>query len=62
MEAKISDFGTVKTMEERTSTKGTPIAYTLRYVSPETLLNNITSFTSDIWSFGLICYELMTGY
>ncbi len=61
MEAKICDFGTVKTMEGKTSTKVSRFAYTIRYVSPETKLKNITSFSSDIWSFGLICYELMTG-
>ncbi len=61
MEAKISDFGTVRNMEEKTSTQGTGIAFTLKYVSRETKYEHVTSYASDIWSLGLIGYELMTG-
>ena len=31
-----------------------------RYSAPEYILNNIVSFKSDIWSAGLLMYELFT--
>ena len=37
------------------------VAYTMRYVSGETAIDEITSFKSDIWSFGLVMYEVLTG-
>lgn len=37
------------------------LAYTAKYASPETTIEEVTSFASDIWSFGLLLYELFTG-
>jgi serine/threonine protein kinase len=33
----------------------------MRYVSPETALDEVTSFKSDIWSLGLVIYEVLTA-
>lgn len=31
------------------------------YLAPETILSGENSHASNIWSFGIICYELFTG-
>jgi len=35
---------------------GTPL-----YMSPETLFNNVYSFKTDIWSLGVVVYEMLFG-
>lgn len=31
------------------------------YMAPETLINNVYSFKSDIWSAGVVLYEMIFG-
>lgn len=31
------------------------------YMAPETLINNHYSFKSDIWSTGVVLYEMLFG-
>jgi serine/threonine protein kinase len=31
------------------------------YLAPETILSGENSYASNIWSFGIICYEIFTG-
>lgn len=59
-EAKIADFGFAKkcfsqNMKERYNV-GSPL-----YMPPEALKNNIYSTKSDIWSIGIMAYELLHG-
>ncbi|XP_050387374.1 mitogen-activated protein kinase kinase kinase 20-like [Argentina anserina] len=54
--AKVGDLGLAKKNEVRGSWRGTPI-----YLSPETVANNVQEHTSDIWAFGLIVLEMLTG-
>ena len=60
---KISDFGLAKQYQTNTIDKtlkqtfcGSPI-----YMAPEILNNNDYDSKSDIWSIGVIIYELITG-
>ncbi len=59
---KIMDFGISETFRSRnnrikeTNRSGTPV-----YMSPEQLLEKDTRKESDIWSFGVMLYELITG-
>ena len=68
---KLLDFGLAKfdktastalaeTMT-RLSTTEAPIAGTLQYMSPEQLQGRPTDSRSDIFSFGLVFFELLTG-
>jgi|688.fasta_scaffold216605_2 serine/threonine protein kinase len=61
--AKLSDFGISKQLiqnhqhEEHTRT----YTGTLCYMSPERLLGMEYSYPSDIWSLGVVIYEMATG-
>jgi serine/threonine protein kinase len=57
--AKIGDFGfaTQCLTEVNDIHVGTPV-----YMSPEGLLNNLYGPKTDIWSFGIIVFELLHGY
>jgi serine/threonine protein kinase len=37
------------------------VAFTPQYVSPETALEEVTSFACDIWALGIIVFEIVTG-
>ncbi len=57
--AKIGDFGTSFDMSSTNTPRkmvGTPW-----YMAPETLTNNQFSFQSDIWSIGIVTFQLITG-
>jgi len=67
---KVLDFGLARigapvTMDERTLTKALTakgeILGTLHYMSPEQLQGGEADAPSDIFSFGLVLYELLTG-
>lgn len=58
--AKIADFGFAKkshsSFEKEKYNVGSPL-----YMSPEALKKNIYSIKNDIWSIGIIVYELLHG-
>ena len=59
-ECKIADFGfAIKQSELSKPSKynvGSPL-----YMAPESLKNNEYSYKTDIWSLGVILFELLTG-
>ncbi|UCF64700.1 MAG: protein kinase, partial [bacterium] len=59
-EVKILDFGLAKLvgaeLSETVSTRGT-----IAYMSPEVIRGLPLDRRSDIWSLGVVCYELLTG-
>ena len=58
--AKIADFGFAKrsksSSEREKYNVGSPL-----YMSPEALKKNIYSLKNDIWSIGIMAYELLHG-
>ncbi|TYI29954.1 hypothetical protein ES332_A05G351900v1 [Gossypium tomentosum] len=59
--AKIADFGLARTFEEDQSHISTAIAGTLGYMAPEYLANGQLTEKADIYSFGVLLLEIVTG-
>ena len=57
----ITDFGLAKFIDEKTKTKSFKGAGTIPYKSPECWLNQDNKIQMDIYSLGIIFYELLTG-
>jgi serine/threonine protein kinase/Flp pilus assembly protein TadD len=58
---KILDFGLAKTVNADSVDQQGNIEGTLYYLSPEQITGGSTTIASDIFSYGVILYELFTG-
>lgn len=61
--AAVTDFGLAKLLDSRlqSSSSGGAIAGTLEYMSPEQLTGAELTPASDIYSLGVVIYEMVTG-
>jgi eukaryotic-like serine/threonine-protein kinase len=59
--AKITDFGIARTLTEQGLTLDGRVLGTTDYVSPEQALGHPVTGQSDIYSLGVVLYELLTG-
>lgn len=57
---KLTDFGISRTVENTSGFSETFVG-TKSYMSPERFLGKEYSFDSDLWSLGLVIYEMATG-
>ena len=59
-EVKLSDFGISKTLDNTANICDTFVG-TATYMSPERAVGQDYSFSADIWSVGLVVYEIASG-
>lgn len=60
-EVKVTDFGIAKSTDSQTITNTTSIIGSAHYLSPEQAKGTYIDFRSDIYSFGIVLYEMLTG-
>jgi hypothetical protein len=59
--AKVTDFGIARSMEAQGLTAPGRVLGTTDYVSPEQALGHNVTEQSDIYSLGIVLYEMLTG-
>jgi eukaryotic-like serine/threonine-protein kinase len=59
--AKITDFGIARTLDEEGLTMVGRVLGTTDYVSPEQALGEAVTGQSDLYSLGVVLYEMLTG-
>ncbi len=58
---KLLDFGIAKDSESVKLTKTGGVIGTPNYISPEQLAGETADFQTDVWSLGILFYEMLTG-
>jgi serine/threonine-protein kinase len=59
--AKVTDFGIARTLDEEGLTADGRVLGTTDYVSPEQALGQPVTGQSDLYSVGIVLYEMLTG-
>jgi eukaryotic-like serine/threonine-protein kinase len=59
--AKVTDFGIARTLDEEGLTVDGRVLGTTDYVSPEQALGRPVTGQSDLYSLGIVLYEMLTG-
>lgn len=58
---KVTDFGIAKAMNSATITNTNKVMGSAHYFSPEQAKGNIVDFRTDIYSLGVVLYEMLVG-
>jgi serine/threonine-protein kinase len=59
--AKVTDFGIARTLDQEGLTADGRVLGTTDYVSPEQALGHVVTGQSDLYSLGVVLYEMLTG-
>ena len=60
-QAKVMDFGLAKVMGQEQLTREAVTIGTVAYMSPEQVQGEELDQCTDLWSFGVVLYEMLTG-
>ncbi|MCT8139779.1 Stk1 family PASTA domain-containing Ser/Thr kinase [Anaerobacillus sp. CMMVII] len=60
-EAKVTDFGIARAMTSATITHTNSVMGSVHYLSPEQARGGLVNEKSDIYSLGIVLYEMVTG-
>ncbi|MBR0088887.1 MAG: Stk1 family PASTA domain-containing Ser/Thr kinase [Clostridia bacterium] len=58
---KVTDFGIAKAVAGETTVVGGNVLGSVHYISPEQARGGVTDARSDIYSLGIVLYEMLTG-
>ncbi len=58
---KVSDFGIARVLGERTLTQAGELVGSVQYISPEQARGDEAEFRSDVYSVGVLLYQMLTG-
>lgn len=58
---KISDFGTHKVFNDKLPVGSVTYAGTYAYMAPEVIRSEPYSYPVDVWSYGVVVWEILTG-
>ncbi|KAL6008604.1 LRR receptor-like serine/threonine-protein kinase FEI 1 [Asimina triloba] len=61
LEARVSDFGLAKLLEDEESHKTTVVAGTFGYLAPEYMQSGRATEKTDVYSFGVLVLEVLSG-
>ncbi len=61
-EVKVADFGLVRAVTSTTMATGNVILGTVAYLSPEQVATGAADERSDVYSAGIVGYEMLTGH
>jgi tRNA A-37 threonylcarbamoyl transferase component Bud32 len=59
--AKVTDFGIARSLEQKGMTATGRVLGTTDYVSPEQAMGEVVDERSDVYSLGIVLYEMLTG-
>lgn len=60
-DAKVADFGIARATDATVMTHGNRVLGTVRYLSPEQAMGEPVGPASDLYSLGIVLYEMLTG-
>ena len=57
---KVTDFGLIRVIDEDIYEEHTGAKYPIKWTAPEAAMHNKFSIRSDVWSFGIVIYKVIT--